>query len=159
MGKTEVFAADFTLLQNPDAIIQAARDIVSAAPFNVRQLHTFRLMIPTEVLAQTKSGGPYGQLIVPVDEQLRKHAIEFLKSESFSRRLEAAEALRYFKSKENIDRLRTLLEDEGYSQRTASDGTASKYFGVRDAAYQTLQAWGIEVERPVIVQSDSHQID
>ncbi|QDV45286.1 hypothetical protein Enr13x_51620 [Stieleria neptunia] len=155
-GKVELFLADFTILRKPDAIVQAAREIISRVPPHVRQLHTVRLMIPAEVLVESKLG-PYGQLVVPVDEQLEKRAIGFLKSTSSSRRSEAAKVLRYFKSDANIDRLRMLLADSGYSRRMADDRTRSKYFGVRDEAYQTLKAWGIEVERPVIVEPDSRQ--
>ena len=155
-GKTEVFMADFTILHKPDTVVQAAREIISRVPPNVRQLHTFRLMIPREVLVETKLR-PYGQLIVPIDEQLKKRAIGFLKSKSYSKRSEAAKILRYFKSDANIDCLRTLLEDTGYSQLMADDRTRSKYYGVRDDAYQTLKFWGIEVERPVIVEPDSGQ--
>lgn len=154
-GNTQVFMVDFTVLHKPDMVVQAAREIISRVPSNVRQLHTFRLMIPQEVLAETKLG-PYGQLIVPVDEQLQKRAIGLLRSKSYTRRSEAAKILRYFKSDANIARLRELLEDSGYSQQMDDAGTSSKYYGVRDDAYQTLKAWGIDVERPVIVIPESH---
>lgn len=155
-GKTEVFLADFTILHKPDAVIKAARQIISRVPPNVRHLHTFRLMIPREVLVQNKLG-PYGQLTVPVDEQLKKRAIGFLKSKSYSRRSEAAKVLRYFKSDANIDRLRMLLKDSGYSRQTADNRTRLKYYGVRDDAYKTLKAWAIKVEQPVIVEPDNDQ--
>ena len=153
-GKAELFTADFTILHKPDAILQTAREIIRRAPAYVRQLHTFRLTIPRDVLARSNLGA-YGQLIVPVDEQLETRAIEFLKSKSDVKRSEAAKILRYFKSDANIDRLRTLLKDSGYSQQMTEGQAGEKYYGVRDQAYQTLKAWGIEVERPVITEPDS----
>ncbi|MDV6028521.1 MAG: hypothetical protein F9B45_00115 [Phycisphaera sp. RhM] len=152
-GKVEVFRADFTILRNPDAVIQAAREIIGCVPPHVRQLHTVCLMIPPDVLAESKLG-PYGRLIVPVDEPLETLAIGWLDSESYSSRSKAAEVLRYFKSEANIGRLRGLLQDTGYSEQTADDRTRTKYYGVRDQAYQTLKAWGINVERPVIIESN-----
>ncbi|MCS7465094.1 hypothetical protein NZK35_00220 [Stieleria sp. ICT_E10.1] len=155
--KVEVFRADFTILRNPDAVIQAAREIIARVPPNVRQLHTVRLPIPPDVLIKSKLGA-YGQLIVPVDEQLETLAIGLLNSESYSSRSKAAEVLRYFKSEANIDRLRALLKDTRYSEQMADDRTRTKYYGVRDQSYQTLKAWGIKVERPVIIES-SHGPD
>jgi len=152
-GKTKVFLADFTMLRKPDTVVEAARKIIGRIPPNVQRLHTMRLMIPREVLLENELG-PYGQLIVPVDDQLKDLAIGFLKSKSYSRRSEAAKILRYFKSDANIDRLRRLLKDSGYSQQV-DGGTRSKYYGVREDAYRTLKAWGIEVERPVIVEPDN----
>lgn len=151
-GKTEVFMADFTLLRDPETVVQAARETISRIPPNVRRLHTMRFSIPTDVLAETKFG-PYAELVVPVDEQLEKRAIASLNSKSYSMRLASAKALRYFKSEKNIDRLRMLLDDPGYYQ----DSHIPKYYGVRDNAYQTLKAWGIEVERPVIEEPDHYQ--
>ncbi|WP_425395605.1 hypothetical protein [Aeoliella sp.] len=155
-GKTEVFLSDFTLLHEPEAVVEAAREIIRRAPTNVRQLHTFRLVIPQETLAETKNG-PYLQLTVPVDEQLQERAIGFLDSKTYTKRSEAARILRYFKSDANIDRLRTLLDDPGYGWMADNKGNRSKYYGVRNAAYETLKAWGVEVERPVMVEPDSQQ--
>ncbi|QEG01595.1 hypothetical protein Mal15_56720 [Stieleria maiorica] len=152
-GKVELFLADFTVLHEPDAVVRAAKEIIRRTPPHVRQLHTVRLMIPQKVLVDTNLG-PYGQLIVPVDERLEQRAIGFLTSESYSRRSEGVTILRYFKSDANINRLRTLLGDAGFSQQLAVDGNRTKYYGVRDDAYQTLRAWGIEVERPVIAEPD-----
>ncbi|WP_182865914.1 hypothetical protein [Stieleria mannarensis] len=157
-GKVELFLADFTVLHEPDAVVRAAKEIIRHTPTHVRQLQTVRLVIPPNVLVDTQLG-PYGQLIVPVDERLEQRAIGFLTSESYSRRSEGAKILRYFKSDANIDRLRTLLGDAGYSQQRAGDGNRSKYDGVRNDAYQTLRAWGIEVERPVIAKPDDRHDD
>lgn len=154
-GKPEVFLADFTILRQPDAVVQAAREVINRSAPNVRQLQTFRLMIPADVLADANLG-PYGQLVVPVDEHLEKRAIGFLEAKSHLRRSEAARALRYFKSDANIDRLQALLDDAGYSERVADGGTRVKYYGVRDDAYRTLKAWDVPVERPEIEERDSH---
>ncbi|PAY17457.1 hypothetical protein CKO51_21315 [Rhodopirellula sp. SM50] len=152
-GKVEGLRADFTILRTPEAVVQAAREIIGRVPPNVRQLHTVCLTIPADVSFDSKLG-PHGQLIVPVDEQLETLAIGLLNSESYSKRSKAAEVLRYFKSEANIDRLRALLKDTGYSEQRADDRTRTKYYGVRDQAYQTLKAWGIKVERPEILESN-----
>ncbi|WP_372897461.1 hypothetical protein [Stieleria sp.] len=155
-GKVEVLRADFTILRTPEAVLQAAREIIGRVPPNVRQLHTVCLTIPPDVPFDSKRG-PHGQLIVPVDEPLETLAIGWLDSENYSSRSKAAEVLRYFKSEANIDRLRGLLQDTGYSEQLADDRTRTKYYGVRDQAYQTLKAWGINVERPVIIESNRGQ--
>ena len=149
--KTEVFLADFTVLNKPDAVVQAARAIVRRHPPNVRRLHTFRVAIPRDMVVKSKLG-PHGQLMVPVDDQLKKRAMRDLTSKDYLRRYEATRALRYFQSDANVQRLRTLLRDPGYSERTAGNEARTKYYGVRESAYQTLQAWGIKVKRPVIVE-------
>ncbi len=113
--KTEVFRADFTLLRDPEKVLETVRETVDSMPANVRQVHTFRMTVPQEALAETKFG-PDMRLSVPVDERLEKVAIEFLGSKNYIKRWEAVQALRYFKSNANTGRLRAILDDSGYSQ-------------------------------------------
>jgi hypothetical protein len=70
-------------------------------------------------------------------------------------RAEGARALRYFKSDENIASLRKLLADPGCAYRypdPKNDNIQERIYVVRYQAYQTLKAWGVEVEKPVITE-------
>jgi hypothetical protein len=126
-------------------------------PAGVKRIHTFGLKVPRELIAGTKWEEYYhtgGHLVlsVPVDKQLEKRAQDSLRAEADQRRAEGARALRYFRSDENIARLRTLLDDPGRAIRHhAQDnkGVEAIYF-VRHAAYETLKSWGIDVEKPVL---------
>lgn len=148
----EVFRADLTLLRDSDAVVQVAKDRIAKLPANVRQFHTVEIMLPKEKLQGT-SFGHYARLNVPVDEALEKLAIEFLESDDYMKRWQAAQFLRYFKSPDNIDRLVQKLDDSGCNE-TGKNGQHQWYYGVRDEAYKTLDAWGVEVKRPVVIESN-----
>ena len=92
-------------------------------------------------------------LKVPVDERLEARGHEFIKSDQYMRWGEGARALRYFKSDENIARLKGLLDDPGWSylhHPDQNDGLEVRLYGVRDDAFQTLKSWEVDVPKPVI---------
>jgi hypothetical protein len=156
-GKLEVWKADMTLLRKPDSVIRAAREAARRMPAGVRRVHTFGLKVPRELIAGTKWEDYYetgGHLVlsVPVDRQLEKRAQDYLRSESYPKRAEGVRALRYFKSDENIARVRALLNDPGRVVRHhAQDNKGVEaIYVVRIQAYETLQAWEIDVKKPVL---------
>ncbi len=66
---------------------------------------------------------------------------------------EAAAALRHFKSDENATLLKTLLGDPAVTHTTVEkkwEAAEFREFFVRQAAYETLQAWDVAVDRPVL---------
>ena len=127
-------------------------------PAAVRRIHTFGLEVPREAVAGTKreeyyKTGGYLSLSVPVDERLEKRARDYCRSESYRRREEGVRALRYFKSDENIARVKRLLNDPGWAylyHAQENKGIEVRIYGVRQEAYRTLRVWGIDVEMPVI---------
>src|SRR3954453_8974433 len=52
--RPKVLTADFTLLRDPEAVIQAAKETVRRMPAAVRRIHTFGLEVPREGVAGTK---------------------------------------------------------------------------------------------------------
>ena len=152
----EVLTADFTLLRDPEAVVQAARDTVRRMPSNVKRIHTFGMEVPREAVAGSKwnkyyETGGYLVLSVPVDERLEKRARAAIRSGSFRKRAEAARILRYFRSDENLERLRTLLDDPGWDyvrHAEENQGIEVRIYGVRQEAYRTLESWGVDVEKP-----------
>jgi hypothetical protein len=150
-GKVEVFKADLTLLRNPDDVIRAAKEAARRIPAGVKRIHTFKLKVPRELCAGTQWEEYYhtsGHLVlsVPVDKHLEKRAQDYLRSESYLKRAEGVRALRYFKSDDNIARVRPLLDDPG---RYHAQGVEAIYV-VRREAYETLKAWEIDVKKPVL---------
>ena len=150
----EILTADFQLLRDPEAVIRIAKETVSRFPAGVRRVHTFPVSVPREVVIGTKwesSGGL--ELAVPVDERLEKRAQDGILSANFLTREESARALRYFKSDENVARVKTLLNDPGwgyFKHPSQNNGIEVRHYGVREAAFGTLKSWGVNVEKPVI---------
>lgn len=153
-GKMQVFKADFTLLRDPDAVIRAAEDTIRRMPPAIRRIHTFGLQVPPELVAKTDWREYHGLVLsVPVNEQLEKRALQFLRSESYQDREQGIRALRYFKSDENIARARKLLDDSGWAylyHAHENNGIEVRIYGVRLEAYRTLRSWGVNVETPMI---------
>lgn len=150
--------AGFTLLRDPDDVLRVARETVCRVPAPVRRLHTFGLQVPREVVAGTKWAEYYatgGSLIlsVPVDERLEERAQDYIRSESYRRREEGARALRYFKSDENVARVKSLLDDSEWAYLRHAEhnrGVEVRVYGVREAAYRTLKAWEVNVGKPAV---------
>lgn len=131
--RPDIFTADFKLLHDPDQIVQAAKDAIERTPSNVSRLCTVRLMIPRDLYKGTRWENGGGLMLeIPADAQLETWATEMLAHESSSKRLQAIQSLRYFKSDRNAKMVAKLLND------SVSE--------VRDAASQTLKRWEMDVE-------------
>jgi hypothetical protein len=152
----QVLTADFTLLRKPEEVVRVAKETVRRLP-GVKRIGTFRLVVPRKAIAGTRweqyyETGGYVTLTVPVDERLEKRAHEYVRSKNYGQREEAAWALRYFKSDENVALVKALLNDPGwaYGQRAEeSKGVEVRIYGVREKAYQTLKYWGVRAEKPM----------
>ena len=149
----EVLTEDFELLRDPADVIRIAKETVQRMPSAVKRIHTFRLLVPHDVFAKTRSAKGSGMyLSVPVDERLEKRACDYLSSDDYSRRSEGVEALRYFKSDENIVRLKAALKDPGWGYLQHAEhnrGVEVRDYGVRREAYRILITWGIKTEKPL----------
>ena len=151
-GKVEVFKADFTLLRDPQAVIRSANETLKKMPAGVKRVHTFGRLVPHELVAETKWAG-YNSLLlyVPVDGQLEKRAIELIRSDSLLDRDEGVRALRHFRSDENVERVKKLLKDPGWSylrHPINNNGVEVRLYTVRKSAYQILKMWDVEVDKP-----------
>jgi hypothetical protein len=151
----EVFNANLSILRDRELVIEAAREMVRRTPLAVRRLQTFRLDVPRALLKGTRWETLDGlKVSVPVDDLLERRAIESIRSENDFRRLEGIQALWYFKSDENVERLTPLLDDPASIFRPAEagqfDGPGIRHYYIREAAYRTLTSWEVAVEPPII---------
>jgi hypothetical protein len=157
-GRMEVLTADLKLLRDPEKVLQVAKETAQRAPAAVKRIHTFPLAVPREVIVGTKWETYYGssgylRLSVPVDQRLEKRAIDYLGSDSYQQRYEGVRALRYFKSDDNIARVKSLLGDPHWGHLKDADengGVEVRWYGVRDEAFRTVRAWGVDMEKPVV---------
>jgi hypothetical protein len=155
----EVLTADFTLLRDGKDVLQAAKETVRRTPVAIKRIHTHSLAVPLDLIAGTKWETYYGtgghlRLSVLVDQKLEKRAQKYIGSDSYMQRHEGVRAIRYFKSDQNIARVKPLLGDPAYANQAGeNDGVEMRWYGVRDEAYRTLRAWGVEVEKPVIQEN------
>jgi hypothetical protein len=145
-----VYKADLTTLQKPADLLRVAKETLRNSP-GVKCIDTFPLTVPIK-------GGYYGRggsttVEVPVDESLEKKAGQYLGSKERWSRTEGAVALKYFKSEENIARLKELLSDAEpltFSLPKSDSGVEVRIYTVRKAAFETLEYWGIAVKEPVV---------
>jgi hypothetical protein len=147
--------ADFTVLRKPEDVIRLARE-TARLPAERRSVERFHLIVPNETAAATRWKGDFTghlSLTVPVDDRLQKRAQEYAKSDDYTRREEGIRILRFFKSEENIARVRVLLNDPGWAvSKRAEDneGVEVRYYGIRQEAYDTLTGWGVTAKQPVV---------
>src|SRR5262249_6130026 len=123
----------------------------------VQRIETFNLALPYE----GKYGNYHGFIAqtfvaVPVDAALEKRALKNLKSDDLWLRSEAATALRYFKSEENVKLVKALLGDPATAitlHAASNAGIEVLDFRVRRKAFETLSYWGIEAQKPVLEET------
>ncbi|MDA7978123.1 MAG: hypothetical protein MPJ50_05060 [Pirellulales bacterium] len=87
----------------------------------------------------------------PIDSNLEKRAKQWVTSPDKTHRWLGAYALLYFKSQENVEILKSLLDGEGqWDQPVKVEGLGfdPKRYLVRAEAWLTLTAWGYHVEQP-----------
>ncbi|MEL6106286.1 MAG: hypothetical protein AAFU85_09620 [Planctomycetota bacterium] len=153
-GATEVFRADFSLLDQPEQVIRAAKEYARSLPARVKRLHTFRLTVPPELVEGTRWEDFYSlQLDVPADDDLEARALRYIESEDYGKRYDGVRAIRYFRSEANARRVERLLRDDGwsiYQSAESNGGIEVRYHGVRAEAYRTLKSWGISVDKPIV---------
>ena len=130
-------------------MIRVAREAISKAPKNVRRVHTFVLPAPESFTAEMNVGDLV-YVTVPADERLEKKAFALVKSNSPTDRMKGLEAIRFFKSKENISKVRALLNDPRREEVNRPNQKTTYVYRVRKGAWNTLRTWGIEIEMPVI---------
>lgn len=143
----KILSADFQVLSDSDSIIRAAKEAISRVPANVNRLQTLTLWKPDSV--ELKFGQPL-QLNVPVDERLDRKTQGLLESNSFRDRIGGLEAIRYFKTQENIANARELLSDPFKQKLWDTRLRPYNSYCVRKAAWETFHAWGIKVDKPVL---------
>ena len=150
-----VVTADMQILRDPKEVVAAAREAIRRHP-GVTRIDTVSRQAPIAVArAIAKRGDGPLRVLVPADAALETWAIGALRSKSPVERAEAIHALRHFPSETNANRLRRLLGDPAiivYGNHRAADnlGHETRTYIVRQAASETLQAWGAAFATPVL---------
>jgi hypothetical protein len=151
--KLEVATAELKFLRKPEDVIRIARETVRRMP-GVRRTFGVRIMLHYDAIGNTQWAGNHGLgVIVPVDDRLEMRAHEYICSDDSIRRSDGIKALRFFKSDENIARLKTLLDDPdtGYLRHPVNNmGVEVRQYSVRKEAFETLEQWGVKVKKPII---------
>jgi hypothetical protein len=148
----KILTAEMKVLTNPEQVIQAAQKAISrhSSANGIYTIDTFSRSLPSETAKELGAKiSPYTN--VPVDPELERWAQSVLRGNTKGFRAEAVDALRYFKSKENMRLLTPLLNDPqwGYLKSAEENmGVEIRVYTVRRAAYQVLKNWGVDVVEP-----------
>jgi len=128
-----VMSADLVVLKTPVEVIRAAEDEIRRGPAGANRVDFFEWPAP----GYNVKGDPFRgyQIILPVDERLEERAHVILRRGADAERPIAINALRFFKSDQNIHLLTEALSDPDDS--------------IRRYAYQALKGWGVDVAEPV----------
>ena len=132
-------SADGGWIREPDKAMDYVRDLLRRNP-GVTQVRTFTT----------------DRLVVPVDTQLERRAIEAIQRRRNSTEInEGFRALELFKSDDNIAFVKMLLKDpvaESSSQDSPqyNNGYQVRHYPVRHEAYKLLSAWGVSVDEPIV---------
>lgn len=172
-----IFNLDLKLLDKSKDILEAAREAV-AKQGKRKQVRSHSLDLTGTIEGRMPYRGDGVAMTVPVDHRLEALASRlivspgdflpqpeedpagspqerrlheaWLKSSKNKLRSEGAKALRYFRSEKNTSLLKPLLDDDAYVHSTTEAGKRELIYHVREAAYQTLRGWGVEVRKPVL---------
>lgn len=161
-----VFTKRLAIIRDAEALIAALRTSVQAMP-GVLQMHLFPISIPRHIdpatasplpnvddvfLPETRWAVSFGlRLSLPVDRDLEILARAMAASTDYSLQVDGLTALRFFKSDQNIAVAKRALQNQQWAfleHPADNDGVEVRFYGVRQAAFQTLEYWGVPVERP-----------
>jgi len=99
-------------------------------------------------------------LVIPVDEALRKLAVQWATSLIDGRRILAAGMLGHIRTDESIAILKTLLKDNAHIAGGGVKGgryVVERVYEARWAAWNALTRWGVKVERPILFEIESDE--
>ncbi len=148
---------DFSAVTGEGPILQAVHDALGFLPRD-KVTESMWLMYPPTF----PYGSREGVLTVPVIPRLEELARQWAQSDDIGHRRVAVQALQEFRSRENIQLLKKLLNDpgsfvEGSTKRqlafplsfiTVEEG-GTRYYPVRKSAWELLTAWNVNLDVPV----------
>ncbi|OAI54969.1 hypothetical protein AYO44_13850 [Planctomycetaceae bacterium SCGC AG-212-F19] len=141
-----VVPMDARLLNRKDDILKAAKAAGSASPAGGKLPTQARFRAPASSEPVRKlAAGDAVWIFAPLTPRLEEQGKEWLKTKEIDYRTEGVRLLRSFKSEANETLLKDLLKDS----QTISDGKVKRY-PVRQAAYEVLREWKVDVPRPVL---------
>lgn len=151
--------SDFQVLIGERKILQYVEHVVETTKTtSVPRSHVITLSWDSPVYRRVNCGSAVW-FTVPVDDQLETLGRTWCKSDQPIQRVEGARILRYFKDRESIDILESLLRDTTNAESSSylcGPGDKlqliyrKKAYYVRQAAFSALGRMGIEVPRPIL---------
>lgn len=134
------------VLTDPDAVVKRVEGRAKQQPKRVPDSGFFA-DIGDEVLL--KEDVIY-RVLTPYDPEFKKDFLKQLGNKNGLNRYLAAVRLSHYKAEDVIAALKKCLDDDFVAVLTTeSDPSKRKpYYAVRKAAYEALQAWGVDVARP-----------
>ncbi len=157
-------AADMTVAKTADQVLGTVKERLAQAnsklPMVARpDVHVgfayapngaVRLEVPetAEAYAALWSGSVCF-LIVPADERYRLDAIQMVRSTDYGQRIKGVQILSSYPSDDTITLLKDLLADPGTNGAAHQERKYEQY-GIREAAWQALQRFGVDVPQPVL---------
>jgi hypothetical protein len=153
-SRTPAFSWSLRPIEKPDDLLQAVKAAIAESR-EPGPLFACSIRLPEH--------GNMDFLSVPVDPRLEAAALRWIGSKQFDYRTEGAKALLYFQSPANAELLKRLLNDPDFvtlvKEEKGRTVNEARIFEVREAAWQVLEAWGVEVPRPVIREPISAKTD
>jgi hypothetical protein len=147
-GSLRVLTRDFEVLTEKEAILKfVERSLEKASKTHPPRSHTLDVPFNTAVFKEVSAKSAV-KLIIPIDEQLEELGQIWCKSESPRQRSEGARILRHFKTKKNVEILKSLLGDPGTSEWLLP--YRKKHYYVRQAAFDALRELGVNVDSPIL---------
>lgn len=140
----KVLTSGMEIIRSPEQVLQAIQDALDRHP-GVYAINTVRRSIPSEIAHDLNQVIP-PQTAVPADADLERWALSNLNSNQVSERTEAVDALKFFPSESNADRLKELLKDP----TLVKNGASGEIYIVRQYAYHSLLFMGYRAPEPVL---------
>jgi hypothetical protein len=148
------YTQDFSVLLTKQAILDAVSDRLArlekehGEKGKDREWKGMSLPVPegTEAYRSLYSGSACF-LIVPEDPEYKAKLLKATRSSDVHERARAAYWLKHYSGDDTTRQLKVLLEDSGTSTLGGIEGE-TKVYPARQAAYLSLKALGIEVEKP-----------
>jgi hypothetical protein len=165
-------AANGAQLREPDSVVDYVRGVLRDHA-NRSRVETFLVPVPREWDGSSNAFSGFGSVtgvVVPVDAQLEKWAIEAIESsanflsryqlstddgyQSEQLRILGIQALQLFRSEQNISLLKGLLTDSAFdsSRPEHNNGVETRTYRIRQKAHEALKKWGLEVSEPVLIE-------
>jgi hypothetical protein len=125
------------------------------------QVKAHAIELPRGVMQRSGRSGDVNHLTVPIDQRLEKLGHRLIEAPGVflakaelvyadRLRLEGVKILRHFPTEEHIVLLKSLLDDPVSSIHVSPEGTKEKVYDIREAAYEALHSWDIDVSKPVL---------
>lgn len=154
---TSFYRKDFSIVRGYDKTMSAVREILNT-DLGPAGRATAVLPFPNGVDRPRAgaTGGRLTGLAVPIEESLLPTAERWLADPQEFRRRDAVKVIRHFKSDRNIRLLKSLLDDPSYyvdKYAHSNFGIERRNYIVREDAYDALQNWGVEVDKPTLHES------